>query len=117
MALMAVLAAYVFHLHSNIPNFYSMHSWVGLITIALLVVQVQKFSIISHLSYLHYGINNMYDCQLKGGIGAFAFLFPIFGPMLRITLRPYHEYLGNITFALAIVAAVSGLNERAFLTS
>lgn len=45
--------------------------------------------------------------------GLYAFLFPGIQANSRATLMPYHRFAGLVLLALSIVAAVSGINEKA----
>ena len=72
---LGVTAAYKSHTLKRptpIPNFYSVHSWLGVATLALLVLQ-----------YL---------------LAAGAFLWPRLPPAQRRQLSPLHMYLGRAVF-------------------
>lgn len=43
LGIVGVLCAYKFHLDGNIQNFYSLHSWFGIIVILFYLVQVNLF--------------------------------------------------------------------------
>ena len=40
-AILGLVAVLEFHNENKIPNFYSLHSWLGITTIALLLLQVK----------------------------------------------------------------------------
>lgn len=48
LAIVGVLAAYKFHLDANIQNFYSLHSWFGIIVIVFYLVQVNLLLFFSY---------------------------------------------------------------------
>ena len=77
--MLGVTAAYKSHTLKRptpIPNFYSVHSWLGVATLALLVLQ-----------YL---------------VAAGAFLWPRLPPAQRRQLSPLHMYLGRAVFAAGL---------------
>lgn len=77
------------HLESNLGNFYSLHSWVGLVAVVL------------------------YLCQAV--IGFIAYLIPGLVTLpTKAKLMPYHVYIGHAVFVIGTAAAVSGINEKAF---
>ncbi|XP_076251966.1 cytochrome b561 family member no extended memory isoform X5 [Rhynchophorus ferrugineus] len=77
-----------------IPNFYSLHSWIGLVTMGLFAIQF-VFGFFSFLILL--------CCE--GATASF-----------RSALVPIHASFGLTTFMLAIAAAVSGLTEKALFS-
>lgn len=85
--LLAALAVLINHNQTGIPNYYSMHSWVGLLTVSLYVLQ----AIVSILAFLLNAVSN-----------------PI-----KAILLPFHVYFGHVIFVLGIAAAISGINEKA----
>jgi len=70
-----------------IPNMYTLHSWVGLLSVILFAGQ--------------------------GVLGFLGFLFPKFSPSMRALLLPFHQYFGSAIFATAVAAALMGLLEKA----
>jgi len=70
-----------------IPNMYTLHSWVGLLSVILFTGQ--------------------------GVLGFLGFLFPKFSPSMRALLLPFHQYFGSAIFATAVAAALMGLLEKA----
>jgi len=81
----------VFDSHSlarpPIPHMYSLHSWIGLITVALAVAQWV--------------------------LGLVAFLWPGLASHLRQLYLPLHTALGTAIFALASINALLGITEKA----
>eukprot|EP00092_Neocalanus_flemingeri_P062063 GFUD01074808.1.p1 GENE.GFUD01074808.1~~GFUD01074808.1.p1 ORF type:complete len:188 (+),score=54.67 GFUD01074808.1:25-564(+) len=75
-----------------IPHFYSIHSWLGLATMGLFLLQFL--------------------------VGVFSFLLLLCcesaTASFRAALVPIHSTFGTTTFMLAIATAVAGLTERAF---
>ncbi|XP_060528496.1 plasma membrane ascorbate-dependent reductase CYBRD1 isoform X5 [Cylas formicarius] len=77
-----------------IPNFYSLHSWIGLVTMGLFAIQF----VVGFFSFLI-----LLCCE--GATAGF-----------RAALVPIHASFGLTTFMLAIAACVSGLTEKALFT-
>jgi len=75
-----------------IPHFYSIHSWLGLATMGLFLLQFL--------------------------VGVFSFLVLLCcesaTASFRAALVPIHSTFGTTTFLLAIATAVAGLTEKAF---
>lgn len=88
--LIAGVAVYDSHVLAEppIPNFYSLHSWIGVSAILLFVAQ---------------------------WIGGFvSFLFPQVRAPLKEAIMPYHIYFGLTGYILAVAAALLGISEKAF---
>ncbi|CAH1154121.1 unnamed protein product [Phaedon cochleariae] len=77
-----------------IPNFYSLHSWIGLVTMGLFAIQF----VVGFFSFLV-----LLCCE--GATAGF-----------RAALVPIHASFGLTTFMLAIAAAVTGLTEKVMFT-
>jgi len=75
-----------------IPNFYSLHSWMGLTTMGLFALQI----VVGFFSFLI-----LLCCEAPTA----AF---------RAALVPVHATFGLITFLMAIATCLSGLTEKAF---
>jgi len=77
-----------------IPNFYSLHSWIGLAAMGLFALQFM--------------------------VGFFSFLLLLCcesaTASFRASLVPIHSTFGISTFVLAVAAACSGLTEKAFFS-
>ncbi|KAJ8970508.1 hypothetical protein NQ317_007873 [Molorchus minor] len=69
-----------------IPNLYSFHSWIGLITIIIFSAQFLS--------------------------GFITFLYPGLATAMRQTLMPVHRAVGVGGFVLAIATTVTGLTEK-----
>ncbi|CAH0555999.1 unnamed protein product [Brassicogethes aeneus] len=74
----------------TMPNFYSIHSWVGLVTMGLFAIQY----VIGFFSFLV-----LLCCE--GATAGF-----------RAALVPIHASFGLTTFMLAVATCVSGLTEK-----
>lgn len=85
--IIAQVAVISFHNANNIPNFYSLHSWIGIITMLIFFMQ-----------YI---------------AGLVAFLYPGLSPPLRAAILPLHVYFGLAGFVLAVATCISGLLEKA----
>ncbi|CAO1423674.1 unnamed protein product [Diamesa serratosioi] len=81
------------HNQQNIPNFYSLHSWLGLITMGLFAFQFV--------------------------LGFFSFLVLLCCDnathKFRSIMVPIHASLGLATFMLAVAAGVTGLTQKAIM--
>lgn len=92
----AFLAVYDSHNLADppIPNFYSLHSWLGFVTMGLFVLQfvVGFFSFLILLCCE----NATYNC--------------------RAAMVPIHASFGLVNFMLAIATCVTGLTEKALFT-
>ncbi|XP_064455259.1 transmembrane ascorbate-dependent reductase CYB561-like [Ornithodoros turicata] len=69
-----------------IPNLYSLHSWLGLGTVVLFVLQF--------------------------AVGFFIFLFPGMGQLVEENFRPFHVFFGLSTFVMAVATALIGITEK-----
>lgn len=87
LALIAQVAVFTFHNDLNIPNLYSLHSWVGL------------------------GVMILFGSQLAGG--AVLYLYPKTPANIRAMSMPLHVYGGVAMFGLAVVACLTGITEKA----
>lgn len=85
MSLLGVYAMYKAHLMSGIPNFYSLHSWIGVT------------------------VNVLYLSQLIAGF--VSFLKPGLPLHQRAVLMPLHRLLGTMILVLAAGAAITGIAE------
>lgn len=45
LSLLGVIAAFDFHSANNIPHLYSLHSWTGISTVILFILQVQQITL------------------------------------------------------------------------
>merc|ERR1712110_1138807 len=77
-----------------IPNFYSLHSWMGLATMGLFALQF----IVGFFSFLL-----LLCCESATA-------------SFRANLVPIHSTFGITTFVMAVATACSGLTEKAFFT-
>lgn len=87
LAVIALIAVFSFHNEANIPNMYSLHSWIGLGTVIL------------------FGLN------LTGGL--MLFLLPGASEGLKAVTLPLHVFGGHTSLFLILVSIVSGITEKA----
>ncbi|XP_019872564.1 lysosomal membrane ascorbate-dependent ferrireductase CYB561A3 isoform X2 [Aethina tumida] len=87
---LAVLDSHNLAQPTPIPNFYSLHSWIGLVTMGLFAIQY----IVGFFSFLI-----LLCCE--GATAGF-----------RASLVPIHASFGLTTFMLAIAACVTGITEK-----
>lgn len=85
MSLTGVAAMFKSHLMGNMPNFYSLHSWIGALT------------------------NVFYVTQFTAGF--FTFLKPGLTKQIRATLMPWHRLAGALILVLAATSALTGITE------
>ncbi|XP_065217778.1 uncharacterized protein LOC135843732 isoform X2 [Planococcus citri] len=68
-------------------SYYTLHSWIGILTVIVYIAQTIA--------------------------GLYSFLYPGIANKNRALLMPYHRFIGQILLVLAVVAVVSGINEKA----
>ncbi|KFO15088.1 Cytochrome b reductase 1, partial [Balearica regulorum gibbericeps] len=86
LAIVSMVAVFEFHNARNIPNMYSLHSWIGLTAVIF------------------------YSLQLF--LGFAVFLLPFAPVTLRAALMPIHVYSGLTIFATVIATALMGITEK-----
>ncbi|XP_026883364.1 cytochrome b reductase 1 isoform X2 [Electrophorus electricus] len=86
LAAVSLVAVFDFHNAQNIPNMYSLHSWVGLAAIILYSLQVV--------------------------LGVSVYLLPVSPVYLRAALMPIHVYSGLFIFGCVIATALMGITEK-----
>ncbi|XP_001376027.1 plasma membrane ascorbate-dependent reductase CYBRD1 [Monodelphis domestica] len=90
LAIISLVAVFDFHNTKNIPNMYSLHSWIGLIAVIF------------------------YTSQLL--LGFLTFLLPCTPPALRAFIMPIHVYSGLLIFGTVIAAVLTGVTEKLIFT-
>ncbi|NXN84143.1 CYBR1 reductase, partial [Bombycilla garrulus] len=86
LVIVSLVAAFDFHNAQNIPNMYSLHSWIGLVAVIF------------------------YCLQLFSGFA--VFLLPFAPVRLRAALMPIHVYSGLTIFATVIATCLMGATEK-----
>jgi len=86
LGIVGVLAAYKFHLDAHIQNFYSLHSWFGIIVIVFYLVQWV--------------------------LGFVAFWTQSVSAAKRAEILPWHVFLGLAAYVAALITAELGLLEK-----
>ncbi|XP_008068592.1 cytochrome b reductase 1 isoform X1 [Carlito syrichta] len=86
LAIISLVAVFDFHNTKNIPNMYSLHSWVGLAAVIFYILQLL--------------------------IGFLVFLLPWAPLPLRAFLMPIHVYSGLLLFGTVIATALMGVTEK-----
>ncbi|XP_015979366.2 cytochrome b reductase 1 [Rousettus aegyptiacus] len=86
LAIISLVAAFDFHNTLQIPNMYSLHSWVGLIVVILYMLQLL--------------------------LGFSVFLLPFAPLSLRAFLMPIHVYSGLFIFGTVIATVLMGVTEK-----
>lgn len=90
-ATVGLWAMITYHIDNKIPDFYSAHGLLGIITYSLFVVQ-----------YI---------------IGFISFFQPRLNDEARAKVIPWHRYIGIVLFLMTWVAMLSGLMDRQRITN
>ncbi|XP_058182767.1 probable ascorbate-specific transmembrane electron transporter 1 [Rhododendron vialii] len=85
-AIVGICAVFKFHNELDIPNMYTLHSWIGMSTICL--------------------------CGIQWTVGFFSFFWPGAEQETRARLIPWHAVFGMVIFLMAILTAETGLIEK-----
>ncbi|KAI4302118.1 hypothetical protein MLD38_037904 [Melastoma candidum] len=88
--IIGIYAVFKFHNELHIPNVYTLHSWMGLVTISLF--------------------------GLQWILGFFSFVFPGSNGSSRTGFLPWHALLGAIIFLMAVCTAEMGIAEKFIFT-
>ncbi|XP_074493707.1 lysosomal membrane ascorbate-dependent ferrireductase CYB561A3 isoform X2 [Sebastes fasciatus] len=88
LSIVGLCAVFGNHNAQNIPNLYSLHSWIGIAATALFAIQWV--------------------------VGMAGFLLPWSPISLRALLKPVHVWMGGSILVLSIAACISGINEKLF---
>lgn len=91
-AVIGLQAVFDSHNLANPPkaNLYTLHSWIGLITVIIFSIQFLS--------------------------GFLTFLYPGLAPSIRKSLMPIHVLVGLGAFIMGIVSCLTGLTEKAIWT-
>ena len=81
-----VYFVFEFHKKNGFPDFYSTHSWMGMATSVVFVLQ-----------YL---------------VGFFFFVAKLGGPVMRAAVLPAHQYFGLVSHGLAVATVITGIFEK-----
>ncbi|GAB0189653.1 lysosomal membrane ascorbate-dependent ferrireductase CYB561A3 [Grus japonensis] len=90
LAVLGLVAVFRFHNDHGTPNMYSLHSWLGLVTVLL------------------------FSCQWLAGFS--AFLLPWAPAWLRTLYKPVHIFFGSTILMLSVASCMSGINEKLFFS-
>ncbi|CAG9814117.1 unnamed protein product [Phaedon cochleariae] len=90
MSVIGLKAVFDSHNLKNTPNLYSLHSWIGLVTVII------------------------FAAQFLGGFT--SFLYPGLSSAFRKAILPVHTSFGIGCFTLVIVTAMTGLTEKVLWT-
>ncbi|GAA0178145.1 reductase [Lithospermum erythrorhizon] len=84
--ILGIYAVFKYHIEADIPDLYSLHSWIGISTICLFVIQ-----------WL---------------LAFFTFMYPKAEHSKRARFAPWHVLFGILIFFMAIISAITGLVEK-----
>ncbi|XP_028273707.1 cytochrome b ascorbate-dependent protein 3-like [Parambassis ranga] len=90
LSVLGLCAVFDFHKAFYIPDLYSVHSWVGLMTVVIF--------------------------SFQWVLGLAGFLFPCTPLWFRSTIKPFHMWLGKAILILSLTSCISGINEKLLLT-
>ena len=113
-----------------IPNLYSLHSWMGLITVILFLLQVRFGTLFYQITstfqsdywptlnflYLIWDLQIHFFCLffcLQWLAGLITFLFPGLASHLRSSYMSVHVFFGLMIFVSACATALLGITEKA----
>ncbi|KAM6984931.1 lysosomal membrane ascorbate-dependent ferrireductase CYB561A3 [Aplochiton taeniatus] len=90
LSVLGLCAVFDFHTGLQIPDLYSLHSWMGIGTVTIFTAQWV--------------------------IGLVVFLSPCCPLRYRELLKPVHIWFGRVIFILSLASCLSGINEKLLLT-
>ncbi|XP_078655950.1 plasma membrane ascorbate-dependent reductase CYBRD1-like isoform X2 [Branchiostoma floridae x Branchiostoma belcheri] len=85
-SVIGLVAVFAFRNAVGLANVYSLHSWLGIGTVAL------------------------FSCQWVLGVS--TYLLPFASRWIRTLFMPYHRFLGLIIFGMSIATCLMGLTEK-----
>lgn len=133
LAVISLVAVFDFHNVQNIPNMYSLHSWVGLIAVILFSLQVTFlclfvfFCCFFIITFCKQTRIHMYMCTVAEiwvfiygplfvieqiVLGLCIFLLPVSTGYLRAAFLPIHVFSGLFIFTTVIATALMGITEK-----
>lgn len=114
LAVLGLAAVFRFHNAHGTPNMYSLHSWLGLVTVLLFSCQVGTAPDppAPHLSLFP----RPHPLFLQWAAGFSAFLLPWAPNWLRAFYKPIHVFFGATVLMLSVASCVSGINEKLFFS-
>ena len=131
MGIIGIHAVLKFHNKENIEDFYSLHSWVGIATFSIFLLQVKQpnNNLIYYPKYHVWHesdntpfINGSFTLLffwlvriLQWLVGFVLFMFPKASPGTRARALPWHICGGRALLYMAISSALTGLMEKATL--
>ncbi|NXS62535.1 CYAC3 protein, partial [Brachypteracias leptosomus] len=114
LAVLGLAAVFSFHNHQGTPNMYSLHSWLGLVTVLLFSCQVSVLGTPPAPQTPLLLILTPFSLQWVAGFG--AFLLPWAPAWLRAFYKPIHVFFGSTILMLSVASCVSGINEKLFFS-
>ncbi|NWR60429.1 CYAC3 protein, partial [Bucorvus abyssinicus] len=115
LAVLGLVAVFRFHNARGTPNMYSLHSWLGLVTVLLFSCQVGAFPRgAPRPQHPAFPRPHVPFPQWVAGFG--AFLLPWAPAWLRALYKPVHVFFGSTILLLSVASCVSGINEKLFFS-
>ena len=108
------------------PNLYSPHSWLGMLTFITLIIQVSSYGCqgsadwLAHVVWLRMWLSNLCtDTKLAPQFifGFAAFLFPKYSAARRAQVAPLHHFAGRSVFVLGLATMAVRPQLIAFTTA
>ncbi|XP_031148374.1 cytochrome b561 isoform X1 [Sander lucioperca] len=85
-SIVGIVAVFDFHRASKTPDMYTLHSWCGMATLLLFIIQWV--------------------------MGLLFFLFPVASSWLRASYLPIHVFCGLVLLVMAIGSSLLGITEK-----
>ncbi|NWT18256.1 CY561 protein, partial [Vireo altiloquus] len=110
-ALVGIIAIFESHRSKGTPDMYSLHSWCGMATFVLYLLQVSAGEPLAPLGgqRLHRACDIPVSPQWLLGCG--FFLFPGASFSLRVRYKPQHIFFGIALFIFSITSCLLGITE------
>ena len=131
LSLIGVWAAIKFHNDKGIDNFYSLHSWLGVLCLFLFSIQVFSqfltfsFILVSCIlfrsalgkvgKFLYFKLSDIMHIFsfVQWAAGFATFWYPGGSRNSRSSLLPWHVFFGVYIYALAVATCATGILEKA----
>lgn len=107
-------ATFKYHDKMNLSDMNSLHSWIGITTFCLFILQVNNHMITHNTSHLSLRVHwQFFSDEIQFFFGFATFLFPGARSEMRERMRPFHASFGRMLMYMAICTAETGLMQKA----